>query len=176
MPPMLITALSRLPKGLRPLFAPGVGFLPTSGYAIFGRHRILGTGLYMLTEKISRTRRRLLKITGLGLLVGTTCPALSHAAVQALKATGGYPHTPIADSMRAIGEAYLNRFPEERSRHTLLSAIQARSVSLGTPPNGPIPAALDRLVIEDFSTDDVVYLNGWALSRTEARIAALTVV
>ena len=78
--------------------------------------------------------------------------------------------------MEVIGEAYLNRYPAERSRSALLDAIQSRSGLLDTASGGPTPAALNKLVTEDFSTDDVVYLNGWALSRTEARLAALTVV
>ena len=78
--------------------------------------------------------------------------------------------------MEVIGEAYLNRYPAERSRSVLLGAIQSRSGSLDLATGRSTPGVLDRLVIEDFSTDDVVYLNGWALSRTEARFAALTVV
>jgi hypothetical protein len=78
--------------------------------------------------------------------------------------------------MRAIGEAYLSRYPAERSRSVLLSAIQSRSGLIDPGSGGLTPAVLNRLVIEDFGTDDVVYLNGWALSHTEARLAALTVV
>ena len=126
----------------------------------------------MLCGKVSQARRRLLKITGYSLLAG----AFGHAVNTAITALGRDPHTPLASSMEVIGEAYLNRYPAERSRSALLDAIQSRSGLLDTASGGPTPLAMNRLVIEDFSTDDVVYLNGWALSRTEARLAALTVV
>ena len=126
----------------------------------------------MLTEKVSLARRRLLKITGYSLLAG----AFGHAAKTAVTALSRDPHMQLANSMRAIGEAYLNRYPAERSRSALLHALQARPGLVDPATGGPTPAALNRLVIEDFRTDDVVYLNGWALSHTEARLAALTVV
>jgi len=85
-------------------------------------------------------------------------------------------HTPLIESMRVIGEAYLDRYPVERSRSILLDAIQSRSGLHDLASSGSAPAIVNRLINEDFSTDDVVYLNGWALSRTEARLAALTVV
>jgi hypothetical protein len=126
----------------------------------------------MLCGKVGQARRRLLKITGYSLLAG----AFGHAANTAITALGRDSHTPLVDSMRAIGEAYLNRYPAERSRSALLDAIQSRSGLVDPAGGGPTPAVLNRLVIEDFRTDDVVYLNGWALSHTEARLAALTVV
>ena len=130
----------------------------------------------MLIEKVSLVRRRLLKITGYSLLVGAPGLAFGHTAKTAITAIGRDPHTPLADSMRAIGEAYLNRYPAERSRNALLGAIRSRSSLVDLATDGTTPLAMNRLVIEDFSTDDVVYLNGWALSRTEARLAALTIV
>lgn len=121
--------------------------------------------LHMLTKKVSQARRRLLKFTGCSLLAGVPGLAFGHT-----------PHTPLADSLRAIGEAYLDSYPAERSRSALLGAIRSRSARIDPGGGGPTPAVLNRLVIEDFGADDVVYLNGWALSRTEARVAALTVV
>ena len=130
----------------------------------------------MLTEKVSQARRRLLKITGYSVLAGVPGLAFGHSAKTAITATGRDLHTPFTDSMRAIGEAYLIRYPAEQSKSVLLGAIQSRSGLVDLPTGGPTPAILYRLVIEDFCTDNVVYLNGWALSRTEARLAALTVV
>ena len=130
----------------------------------------------MLIEKVSLVRRRLLKITGYSLLASTPSVAFGHTAKTAITAIGRDPHTPLADSMRAIGEAYLNRYPAERSRNALLGAIRSRSSLVDLATDGTTPLAINRLVVEDFSTDDVVYLNGWALSRTEARLAALTIV
>jgi hypothetical protein len=126
----------------------------------------------MLTEKVSQARRRLLKFTGYSLLAGASGLAFGHA----VKTVTTDPHTPLADSLRAIGEAYLNRYPAERSSSALLEAIQSRCGRIDLATGGQTPGVLGRLIIEDFSTDDVVYLNGWALSRTEARLAALTAV
>ena len=130
----------------------------------------------MPNEKVSQTRRRLLKITGYSLVAGASSLAFGRAARTAMRSFDRDPHTRLVDSMRAVGEAYLNRYPAERSRSVLLGAIQSRSASLDLVTGGVTPGVLDRLVVEDFSTDDVVYLNGWTLSRTEARLAALTVV
>lgn len=130
----------------------------------------------MLAKKVNQARRRLLKITGYSLLAGVPGLAFGHSAKTAITAIDRDPLTPLANSMRAIGEAYLNRYPAERSKSALLGAIQSRSGLANLATGGPTSTVLKRLVIEDFSTDDVVYLNGWALSRTEARLAALTVV
>ena len=130
----------------------------------------------MLTETVSQARRQLLKIAAYSLLAGAPGLAFGHSVKTAVTAIGRDSHTPLVDSMRAIGEAYLNRYPAERSKNALLGAIQSRSGRVDLPTGRPTAAILNRLVIEDFSTDDVVYLNGWALSRTEARLAALTVV
>lgn len=130
----------------------------------------------MLTEKVNKARRRLFKIAGYSLLAGAPGLAFGHSAKTAITTIGCDQHMPLADSMRAIGEAYLNRYPAERSRSALLGAIQSRFGLVDLATGGLTPLAMNRLVIEDFSTDDVVYLNGWALSRTEARFAALTIV
>jgi hypothetical protein len=131
----------------------------------------------MLIEKVNQTRRRLLKITGYSLLAGAHGLAFGIAAKKtALTAISRDPHTPLATSMRAIGEAYLHRYPAERSRSALLGAIQSRSGMVEFTTGEPALTALRRQVTEDFRTDELVYLNSWALSRTEARLAALTVV
>lgn len=126
----------------------------------------------MLSETVNQTRRRLLKITGYSLLMSAHGLAFGHTAA----AISSDPHTPLMDSMKVIGEAYLERYPTERSRSVLLGAIQSCSGMPGLTTGEPVLAALSRQVTEDFRTDEVVYLNGWALSRTEARVAALTVV
>ena len=130
----------------------------------------------MPNEQVSQTRRRLLKITGYSLVASASSLALGRAARTAMTYFDRDPYSGLVDSMRAVGEAYLNRYPAERSRSVLLGAIQSRSASLDLATGGATPGVLDRVVVEDFSTDDVVYLNGWTLSRTEARLAALTVV
>ena len=82
----------------------------------------------------------------------------------------------LPDSMREIGKEYLNNYPEERSRSILLNRIQSRINVINGRPHNPSWAELRELIMDDFQTDELVYLKGWALSRTEARLAALSVV
>ena len=69
-----------------------------------------------------------------------------------------------------IGDAYLTRTPGEASVATLTGL-------LGGVPPATTPAVLladlDGAVRSDFTTGDTVWIAGWLLSRTEARIAAL---
>jgi hypothetical protein len=61
----------------------------------------------------------------------------------------------------------------------LLGAIQARlprSLDWGpltTDADDRLRVALQRAIAEDFSIENVVFLNGWMLSRTEARVCGL---
>ncbi len=121
----------------------------------------------MLTRKISQARRRLLKIIGYSLMAAPSGLVFGHAAKTVATSIDHDQPTPLADSMRAVGEAYLARYPAERSKDVLIGKLRSRKST---------PITFNTLIIEDFSTDNVVYLNGWALSRTEARLAALTVV
>lgn len=80
------------------------------------------------------------------------------------------------DSMHEIGKVYLNNYPDERSRNILLNSIQSRIKAIKGHPDNLSWTELKNLIVDDFQTDNVVYLKGWALSRTEARLAALSVV
>lgn len=69
----------------------------------------------------------------------------------------------------AVGEAYLATAPGERDEAVLRAAL---------PPHGADDpeAALAELapaIAEDFATGRTVVLDGWLLSLTEARVAAL---
>lgn len=80
----------------------------------------------------------------------------------------------IADptSAATLGRAYLARFPNEAGRERLAAAILA---SLAATAHGP--GALHRLlrarIRGDFRDGMTIALDGWILSRTEARLAAL---
>lgn len=65
----------------------------------------------MLTKKVSQVIRRLLKIVAYSLLAGAPGLAFSHAAKTDIIAIGRDSHSPFADSLRAIGEAYLSSYP-----------------------------------------------------------------
>jgi hypothetical protein len=78
--------------------------------------------------------------------------------------------------MRAIGREYLNKYPDEHSRSTLLSLLRRGTGPESDGPYGFSWGELRRAIQDDFETEDVVFLNDWCLSRTEGRLCALAVV
>lgn len=122
------------------------------------------------------TKRRLLKFTSYGL-------CLNALGLPAGLAAGAGPHagghrselTPLLESMQAVGKAYLDKHPDERSRSRLLSLLESRI----DVQNGGLPALtwndLDTMIKEDFEHDNIVFLHGWALALAEARLCALSV-
>ena len=117
----------------------------------------------MLTTKFCPGRRTVLKLAGSGLLTGYL--GLGAIASQATD--------PVSDSLRVVGKAYLAKNPDEGSAERLVTAL-SRAAGLSPRKRRLSTKVLHQLVNNDFSTDNLVYLNGWALSRTEARLAALT--
>ena len=78
-----------------------------------------------------------------------------------------------------LGNAYLGLYPEEQDPDHLISLIDEALVHL--PQFDPaqlkhpdqIAITLKRLVRSDYVNDDIVSLEGWVLSQTEARLYAL---
>jgi hypothetical protein len=82
------------------------------------------------------------------------------------------------ESAQAIGRAYLQRFPQEANIRTLEDQIaqgiaggRTLLVATGKPE---ISKLLSNRIRQDFATDQVVKVQGWILSITEARLCALT--
>jgi hypothetical protein len=81
-------------------------------------------------------------------------------------------------SARIVGKAYLAVFPEEEILDYLVSklALEEHPVS----PNfldrclNPQHHAIRSRIRRDFDTGDCVQIHGWMLSRTEARLCALS--
>lgn len=121
------------------------------------------------------TRRRVLLALLLGLAAG---PALGGASRLALPAWLQRLHgDPLAAAR--LGAAYLAAHPDEAAPGVLLRAIEA---ALGGPVDpataGGVDAAalaarLEAVVRADYRRGDAVSVNGWVLSRTEARLYAL---
>jgi len=131
----------------------------------------------MLTEISGRSRRTMLKYTICSFFLG----ALGLPTGRGLSETSTIAKTPDAGtllsvSLREIGKEYLNNHPAERSKSILLSSIQSRLNRVDISSASPSWSELEKVILDDFQTDDVVYLKGWALSHTEARLAALSVV
>jgi hypothetical protein len=97
----------------------------------------------------------------------------------------GWPSTPAerlagllrhTASARVIGSAYLRSAPSEARARSLVEAIAAGldggSAALRSA-DGELRGLLARRIARDFEEDATVCLNGWVVSRTEARLCAL---
>lgn len=81
----------------------------------------------------------------------------------------------MGDALVAVGTRYLEDVPGEADQAILLDQLPALE---GTVPDRPGPAlgVLAPQVVADHRAGDLVVLDGWVLSRTEARAAALYAV
>jgi hypothetical protein len=130
----------------------------------------------MNTHNPTYTRRQVLKFSLCGLLVaamGLLLPSQRPTSAAAPKYTG--LSTP-SESMRLFGIEYLQQYPQENSRHALLDLLEANNSQDSDGPFGFSRELLRNSIRKDFSEDNVVYLKNWALSRTEARLFALSIV
>lgn len=65
------------------------------------------------------------------------------------------------DTIRAVGESYRTIAPEERREDVLVKLLSEQ------------PSALEEKIKDDFRKGDMVLVDGWILSKTEARQCAL---
>ncbi len=82
------------------------------------------------------------------------------------------PTSSLSAALVAVGGRYLEEFPEEADRDRLLAAL--------TPLDGRVPErpgqalqVLEAQAEADHEAGEVVTVDGWLLSRTECRAAAL---
>jgi len=76
------------------------------------------------------------------------------------------------NTLVAIGKAYGAAHSDEYSLRKLQRNLAANNFSSDTPPN-KIFATLDKAIQEDFDSGNIMILQGWVLSVTEARQCAL---
>lgn len=102
----------------------------------------------------------------LGGLVAAAAAALALPLLRALRRRparaalpAAAPSDPVRESARIVGRAYLARFPQDAD------PVRLRCALAGPP--------LAERVRRDFERGDVVQLDGWVLSRSEARRCAL---
>jgi hypothetical protein len=122
-------------------------------------------------------KRRLLKWSAYTLLLSTS--GLLSAVSQPSVRVATRRHSEFDElwrSMQALGREYLEKYPNENSRHNLLNLLESRTGSEGYGQYGLCWEGLRKSIKDDFRIDDVVYLKGWSLARTEARLFALSVV
>ena len=116
-------------------------------------------------------RRDFLGITAVG-VAGLACPGEAAGAVP--RATLAHPQ--LLDLLRneqlvaALGRRYRDAVPSENNAHVLEAAILA-----GAPGDASVEPRrwLADRVQRDFAQGETVTVDGWVLSRTEARQAAL---
>lgn len=81
------------------------------------------------------------------------------------------------DSARVVGNAYLDRVPEEASVSRLVDRISAElpegRQTVQDASSEELRALLAASVRSDFDEERVVNVYGWVLSPTEARLCAL---
>lgn len=80
-------------------------------------------------------------------------------------------------SARLVGLAYLRLAPEETNREVLciklLRALTLTDRTLRTADIAGLRRRVSSVVRRDFQQEQIVELDGWIISRTEARLCAL---
>lgn len=78
--------------------------------------------------------------------------------------------------LQALGRRYLERFPEEPTTEALTAGLQASLEASGAwPPTSSLRRAFLASSSRDFAHGETFETEGWVLSRTEGRLAGLTV-
>jgi len=82
---------------------------------------------------------------------------------------------PSRNSAKAIGRVYLVQTPDENDWQTLVGRLLAEtSISeCRVYDSKSLSAELKRICSNDFAEDRTVLLDGWMVSRTEARLCAV---
>lgn len=110
-------------------------------------------------------RRRFLQVTAIGIIAAVAEPACADDRSDSMD------HPPLldllgSDRVRELGAHYRAATPTENTAEALRAVLSKRRASLV-----PLPAS--RRIREDFESGRTVLVDGWVLSVTEARQAAL---
>jgi hypothetical protein len=73
------------------------------------------------------------------------------------------------NSISEIGGIYRKKFSNENSEHKLVTLLST-SVSADLTST---PSMIEQKITDDYKTGNIVMVDGWVLSRTEARQCAL---
>ena len=122
-------------------------------------------------------RRRFLVVAGSALaLVGipTTALAFRNRTRTSLLASPGLVHV-LGDEeeVRRIGNAYRRAVPDEDDSHVLERELLRSAGLAAFLPDRSLERGLERRVVRDFERGETIEVDGWILSRTEARRSAL---
>ena len=70
----------------------------------------------------------------------------------------------------AVGKKYLDTVPDENDKTKLIHSLVGKN---SIADSSVVRSQLDKQCNEDFNSDNTRIVNGWVLSRTEARQCAL---
>jgi hypothetical protein len=98
-------------------------------------------------------------------------PAGARIVARHLRADGTTAAATTDDAIARIGRAYLRLVPREANEAKLVAALPA-----GFSATGSDWSALQDRITADYAAGRVVAIDGWRLSRTSARAAALSVL
>jgi len=122
----------------------------------------------MILSTLSRQEALGLLACGFGALTGLQCPvSIRHGNDRELE--GWLRATIDRTALREPGAAYCREHPEEASWERLGTALLP-----GQPLEEPLDQWFQRQARADFEAGRVERLEGWYLSRTEARLLAAT--
>lgn len=79
-------------------------------------------------------------------------------------------------TIRMLGRAYLQLKPDETKDNILLNdllAEETHKVFLNQEDVAMVESHIEDRIVQDFGTDNIVMVQGWVLSVTEARQCAL---
>lgn len=82
------------------------------------------------------------------------------------------PRSTMGDALVAVGARYLEDQPQEADQAFLLDQLPALEGTVPERP-GPMLGVLAPQAVADHTAGELVELDGWILSVTEARAAAL---
>lgn len=125
-------------------------------------------------------RRRVTRRAFLG-LCGAAAAGLAAAVGTRFLSDDGSRHaltervggTFSGEALRDVGRAYRASAGGEDSEEELVRALQRRSVWRRAATRAEVLASARRESQRDFAAGDLAAVDGWYLSRTEARLCAL---
>lgn len=130
-----------------------------------------------MTERLSEDRRLVLRLAVFGGMIAAA-PAWARPADAGSTAAGRLAELlPHAAGAARLGRRYLALAPAEADRRRLLDALSKDHAGLAvasrTGADGEIRGVVGGCRQRDFVAGNTVTIDGWILSRTEARLCAL---
>lgn len=95
-------------------------------------------------------------------------PALACARTPVTAPPLAIPAAPVPEAVVALGRQYLATHPEDADRELLQRTLH---LDASEPADAQL-ARIDAAIRRDLDDRDVVYIEGWQLTRTECRLYA----